>query len=110
MSVILGQKWALPDAKGHFRELVWEAAARWGSCEGENWGKASLETVRSRPPADHLFLPGSAARADWLECCLGTGSGRCPSPVKPRQQLRVLSELAEKLGEPDRSECGAVAA
>lgn len=58
MSVILGQKWALPSAKGHFRELVWEAAARWGSCEGENRGKGSLEKVRSRPPADHLFLPG----------------------------------------------------
>lgn len=58
MSVILGQKWALPSAKGHFRELVWEAAARWGSCEGENRVKGSLEKVRSRPPADHLFLPG----------------------------------------------------
>ena len=64
------------------------------------------ESPASRPPVP----PGSAARADWLECCLGTGSGRCPSPVKPRQQLRVLSERAEKLGEPVRSECGAVAA
>lgn len=58
MSVILGQKWALPGAKGHFRELVWKAAARWGSCAGENRGKASLEKVRSRRPADHLYLPG----------------------------------------------------
>ena len=79
-SVILGLKWASPGAQSHFRELVWQAAARWGSGERENRRKASLERVRRPRPADHLFLLG-VGRA-----LIGWSAARVPEVADARSQ------------------------
>lgn len=106
--VIPGLKRARAGPQGHSRAQLRQrrreggqgrrGPARRSAAEGE-------EALACEPPVP----PGSAARADWQECRPGTGSSRCPSPVKPRQQLRVLCERAEQPREPEPSERGAAA-
>ncbi|KAK2491955.1 hypothetical protein MC885_015765, partial [Smutsia gigantea] len=71
--------------------------------------KSKAEEARKARASDHL-PSGGARRALIGWSAAGSGSGRSPRPVKPRQQRQVLCERAEQPREPKRSERGAGAA
>lgn len=90
--------------QGHSGAQLWQRRREGGQGRARTRRRSAAEGRRRCVPT--TCSSGSAARADWQECRPGTGSSRCPSPVKPRQQLRVLCERAEQPREPSRASVG----
>lgn len=105
-----GLKWAMAGPQGHSGGSVgrrWRGGAQVPRrVRRELSGRGEAAPAACEPPA-----PPAECGARWLAGAPpAPGSSRCPSPVKPRQQLRAVRERAEQPREPERSERGAVAA